>query len=171
MLHITCHSALNNSSSCVPERLTLVPTPLMCFLTRAENILLYSISHTGLYTSSFQCLLLVSSLVLTPGLLPLETMKIYTFALHSNYTNNLKKNISFAASHFCWECCVQSIFPTLFFNAIGNQASLPHNISYRAACIVANSWLSMQHCLVAWFICISSSQRITSVLSLLKCGT
>lgn len=137
----------------------------------AENILLYSISHTGLCTASFQSLLLLSSLVSTPGLLPLETMKIYRFSLHSNYTNNLKENISFAASHFCWECCVLGISPTLLFNVTGNQASSPHSILYKAACIVADSWLSIQHSLVAWFICISSSQRITSVLSVLKCGT
>lgn len=134
----------------------------------AENFLLYSISHAGLCTGSFQCLPLLSSLVLAPGLLPLETMKIYMFALHSNCANNLKKNISFAASHFC---CAGYIPNPFFFNVTRNQASSSHSILCRAACIVANSWLSIQQSFVAWFICISSSQRITSVLSVLKCGT
>lgn len=91
-----------------------------------------------------------------------------TFALHSNCPNNLKKNIPFDASHFCWESCVWQPF---FFNVTGKQASLPHSILYRGACIVANSCFSIQHRPVAWFICISGSQRNTSALSVLKCGT
>lgn len=130
----------------------------------------YSFQHHGLCTCSSQPLLLLSSLLLTPGLLPLETMKIYMFALHSNYTSSLKKNISLL-SHIPVESGVSDISPTLFFNVTGNQASLTHRILYRAACPVANSWLSIQLSLVAWFICISSSQRITSPLSVLKCGT
>lgn len=165
MLHITCHNILNNSSS-----RCLLPTPLMCFLTLLTSILPYSFSHTVLCTGSFWLVLLVSSLVLAPGLLPLKAVKIYTSALHSTPKNGTKTFLSLHSISVERLCVFLYISPNaLFLMSLEiTRVYLKVPCGEQAALLQTLGFPFSSALLCGWFIHVSSSQKNAYALCILK---